>query len=50
MWGHAYVESDAAIVSRIISLCFAMHHMDVIDVTLSHMTPLNQCHFLNVLN
>ena len=32
-------------------LCdFAMHHMDVFDVILSLMTPVNQCHFLHVLN
>ena len=50
MLGHAYVESDDAIVLGIISLCFAMYHTDVIDVILSRMTPVNQCHFLNVLN
>ena len=50
MWGHAYVESDDTIASSIISLCLAMHHMDVIDVILWRMTPMNQCHFLNVLN
>ena len=32
MWGHIYVETDDAIVSCIISLCYAMYHMDVIDV------------------
>ena len=31
MWGHAYVESNHAIVLYIISLCFAMYHMDLID-------------------
>ena len=46
----AYVEFDDAIVSCIISLCFAMYHMDVIDVILLRMTPVNQCHFLNLLN
>ena len=44
--GHAYVESDDDIVLCTISLCFAMYHMDVIDVILSRMTPVNQCHFL----
>ena len=43
--GHGYDESDDAIVSCIICLCFAMYHMDVIDVSLSSMTPVNQCHF-----
>ena len=43
--GHAYVKSDDANVSCIISLCFAMYQMDVIDVILSRMTPVNQCHF-----
>ena len=47
---HAYVESDDAIVWCIISLCFAMYHVDVIDVILSRMTPVNQSQFLNVLN
>ena len=39
--GHAYVESDDAIVSCIISLCSAMCHMDVIHVILSHMTSMS---------
>ena len=43
--GNAYVESDDAIVSCIISLSFAMSHMDVIIVILSRMTPVNQSHF-----
>ena len=43
--GHAYVQSDDAMVSCIISLCSAMCHMDLIDVILSRMTPVNQCHF-----
>ena len=43
--GHAYVVSGDTIVSSIISLCFAMYHMDVIDVILWRMTPVNQCHF-----
>ena len=43
--GHAYVESYDAIVSCIIFLCVAMYHMDVIDVILSRITPVNQCHF-----
>ena len=34
----------------IISLCSAMCHMNHIDVILSRLTPVNQCHFLNVLN
>ena len=42
---HAYVESDDALVSCIVSLCFTMCHMDVIDVILSRMTPVNQCYF-----
>ena len=46
----AYAEFDDGIVSCTISLCFAMYHMDIIDVILSHMTPVNQCDFLNVLN
>ena len=33
--GHAYVESDDAILSYIISLCSAMCDMDLIDVILS---------------
>ena len=45
MWGHAYVESDDAIVSCITSLCFARYHMDIIDVILSRMTHVIQCHF-----
>ena len=43
--GHTYVESDDAIVSCIISLCSAICHMDLIDVILLRMTPVNQCHF-----
>ena len=43
--GHAYVESDDAMVSCIISLCYAMCHIDLIDVILSRVTPVNQCHF-----
>ena len=39
--GHAYVESDDAIVSCIISLCCAMCHMDLIDVILSRMTSMS---------
>ena len=39
--GHAYVESDDAIVLCIISWCFAMYHMDLIDVILSRMTLMS---------
>ena len=39
--GHAYVESDDAIVWCIISLCSAMSHMDLIDVILSRMTSMS---------
>ena len=39
--GHAYLESDDAIVSCIISLCSAMCHMDLIDVILSRMTSMS---------
>ena len=42
---HADVESDDAIVSSIISLWFTMYHMYHIDVILSLMTLVNQCHF-----
>ena len=47
MWGHTYVESDDAVVLCMISLCFAMYHMDFTDVVVSCMS---QCHFLNALN
>ena len=30
MWGHIYVESNDAIVLHIVSLGFAMHHVDLI--------------------
>ena len=43
-------QSDDAIVLCINSLCFAIYHMDVIDVILSRMTPVNQCHFVNLFN
>ena len=39
--GHAYVESDDAIVLCIISLCSAMCHMDLIDAILSRMTSMS---------
>ena len=39
MWGHIYVESNDAIVLCNISLCFAMHHMDFIDVIVSCTIP-----------
>ena len=39
MWGHAYVESNDAIVLCIISMCRNMHHMDLIDVIVSCMIP-----------
>ena len=39
MCGHAYGESDDAIVSCVIALCFAMYNMDFIDVIVSCMFP-----------
>ena len=39
--GHAYVEFDDAIVSCIVSLCFAMYHMDINDVILSRLTSMS---------
>ena len=39
--GHADVEFDDAIVSCIISLCFAMCHMDLSDAILSRMTSMS---------
>ena len=39
MWGHAYVESNDAIGLHVFSLCFDMHHVDVIDVIPSCMIP-----------
>ena len=39
--GHAYVESDDAIVSCIISLCSSMYYMDLIDVFLLRMTSMS---------
>ena len=32
MRGHAYVESNHVVVLYIISVCFAMHHVNLIDV------------------
>ena len=37
MWGHAYAESNNVVVLCIISVCFAMHHVDLIDVIVSCM-------------
>ena len=39
--GHAYVKSNDAIVSCIISLCCAMCHMNLIHVILSRMTSMS---------
>ena len=39
MWGHIYVESNDAILFYVISVCSAMHHMDVLDVIVSCMIP-----------
>ena len=39
--GHAYVKSDDANVSCIISLCSAMCHADPIDVILWRMTSMS---------
>ena len=38
MWSHAYIESNNVFVLYIISLCFAMHHMDSIGVIALCMT------------
>ena len=46
MWGHTYVEPNDAIVPCIISLYFAMCHMDVIDVISSRMTSRESMSFL----
>ena len=48
MWGHTYVESNDAIVLCIISLCFAMNHMDSIDVILSCMTSRGSMSFFSM--
>ena len=45
MWGQAYVESNDVFVLDIISLCFCMHHMDLIDVILSRMTSFESMSF-----
>ena len=45
MCGHTYVEPNDAIVVFLISLCFAMYHMDVIDVNLSRMTSRESMSF-----
>ena len=43
--GHTYVEPNDAIVFYIISLCFAMYHMDAIDVIVSRMTARESMSF-----
>ena len=50
MWGQAYAQSNDAIVSYVISLCCAMHQVDLIDVIVSCMIPCINLIFLNVLN
>ena len=39
MLGHTHEESNDAIASYISSVCWPMHHMDVIDVIVSCMIP-----------
>ena len=48
MWGHAYAESNDAIVLCIISVCCATHHMDFIDVILSCMTSHESMSFFSM--
>ena len=45
MLGHAYVGESDVFVLYIISLCCAMHHMDLIDVILSRMTSRESMSF-----
>ena len=45
MWATLMLNRMMPWPSCIISLCSAMCHMDLIDVTLSRMTPVNQSHF-----
>ena len=39
MWGQAYVEFNDAFVLYIISLCFAMLNVNLIDVIVACMIP-----------
>ena len=48
MWGHAYVESNDAIVLCIISLCFALHHTAFNDAFWSCMSFQDSTSFLSM--
>ena len=48
MWGNTYVEPNDTIVLWIIFLCFAMCHLDIIDVISSRMTSREAMSFFSM--